>query len=153
MLINEKQIREFNFFMKTALLAARNSFAIRNKVGAVFVKDGRIISTGWNGQPQGFDNCCEEKLEDGSLKTLSTVIHAEANAICFCAKNGISLKDCDLYITLSPCINCTLLLLQSGIKNIYYYDDYRDNSGIQLLNQKGIKCIKIKDFIKLNGEL
>lgn len=149
----KNKLENLIFFMKTALLAARNSFAIRNKVGAVFVKDGRIISTGWNGQPQGFNNCCEEKLEDGSLKTLSTVIHAEANAICFCAKNGISLKDCDLYITLSPCINCALLLLQSGIKNVYYYDDYRDNSGIQLLNQKGIKCIKIKDFIKLNGEL
>lgn len=142
-----KQIREFNFFMKSALLAAENSYAIRNKVGAVFVKDGRIISSGWNGQPKGFNNCCEEKLEDGSLKTLSTVIHAEANALCFCAKNGISLKDCDAFITLSPCTNCALLLIQAGIKNVYYYDEYRDTSGIKLLNQVGIKTYNIKKYI------
>jgi len=145
---NNKQIREFNFFMKSALLAAQNSYAIRNKVGAVFVRDGRIISSGWNGQPKGFDNCCEEKLEDGSLKTLPTVIHAEANALCFCAKNGISLKDCDAFITLSPCMNCALLLIQAGIKNVYYYEDYRDNGGIKLLNNVGIKCENIKEYIK-----
>lgn len=147
--MNEKQIREFNFFMKSALLAAQNSYAIRNKVGVVFVKDGRIICSGWNGQPTGFDNCCEEKLKDGTLKTLPTVIHAEANAICFCAKNGISLINSKVYITLSPCINCALLLIQSGIKEVYYYEQYRDNSGIKLLNKCGIKVINIKKYIKI----
>lgn len=149
--MNKKRIREFNFFMKTALLASKNSFAIRNKVGAVFVKDGRIISTGWNGQPTGFDNCCEEKLSDGILKTLPTVIHAEANAICFCAKNGIDLKNSDLYVTLSPCINCALLLIQTNIKNVFYYDEYRDKSGIILLNKAKIKTMHIKKYIDFDN--
>lgn len=146
--MNKKQLRQINFFMKSALLAAQNSFAQRNKVGIVFVKDGRIISSGWNGQPSGFNNRCEEKLKDGTLKTLPTVIHAEANAICFCAKNGISLQGCEAYITLSPCINCALLLIQSGIKKVYYYDEYRINEGKDLLIKSNIECKCIKEYIK-----
>lgn len=132
------------FFMKCALSAAELSHAKRKQVGAVLAKDGRIISTGYNGQPSGFDNCCEYTTEDGSLKTKSTVIHAEMNAILFCAKYGIPTEDTVLYITLSPCNNCVTSIIQSGIKHVYYLEEYRDTSGVDFLRQAGISVEQIK---------
>lgn len=84
------------------------SHAIRKKVGAVLVKDGRIVSIGYNGTPTGFPNCCEDKLADGSLKTKSIVVHAEANALFFCAKTEIQTAGATMYLTLSPCPTCAL---------------------------------------------
>ena len=112
------------YFMQMAELTAGNSHAIRSKVGAVLVKDGRVISAGWNGTPYGFPNACEEEHTDiatgeKTLVTLPYVIHAEMNVICFCAKNGINTDGTSLYITLSPCEKCALLLIQAGIKAVY----------------------------------
>ena len=139
--------------MDVAKRTAENSYAVRSKVGAVLVKDNRIISTGWNGTPAGFDNYCEYKVKQQSyydsqvnplgLKTKSNVIHAEANAIYFCAKHGISTNGSTLYITLSPCATCALALIQAGIKEVYYAEQYRDRTGLDILEQAGIKTLKI----------
>lgn len=135
------------YFMEVAKLTAGNSYAKRTKVGAVLVKDGRLVASGWNGQPKGFDNVCEreETLPDGTthLVTLPTVIHAEANLLTYCAKYGIPTEGTDLYVTLSPCINCGLLILQAGIKNVFYSEAYRDASGIEFLQNAGIMVKKV----------
>jgi dCMP deaminase len=143
-IILDKQQQMHEFFMTCAVAAAKLSKAQRKKVGAVLAKDGRIISTGYNGQPSGFDNCCEYVAEDGSLKTKPTVIHAEMNAILFCAKYGITTEDTVLYITLSPCNNCVTSIIQSGIKHVYYLEEYRDTSGVDFLRQAGIPVDQIK---------
>ena len=149
----DKKTKYNIYFMDVAKRTAENSYAVRSKVGAVLVKDNRIISTGWNGTPAGFDNCCEYKVKRQSyydskvnplgLKTKSNVIHAEANAIYFCAKHGISTNDAVLYITLSPCATCALALIQAGITEVYYAEQYRDRTGLDILEQAGIKTIKI----------
>lgn len=146
-LIADKQQRYHKFFMDVAKLTANNSFARRTKVGAVLVKNGRLIASGWNGQPTGFPNCCEEECigPDGvvTLKTLPTVIHAEANIISFCAKHGIATEGTELYITLSPCVNCALLIIQAGIKTVYFNQEYRDLAGVNMLKASGIVVRKI----------
>lgn len=131
------------YFMDIAELTAINSYAIRSKVGTVLVKDGRIICTGWNGTPYRFPNACEEERIDiatgeKTLVTLPYVIHAEMNVICFCAKNGINTDGTSLYITLSPCEKCALLLIQAGIKNVYYRTAYRDDTGLKILQKSSI---------------
>ena len=109
------------------------------------VKDNRIISIGYNGQPSHFDNECEIVHEDGSMTTKDTVIHAELNAIIWCAKNGIAVDGATLYLTLSPCVNCALLIIQSGIKHVKYFEEYRDTTGIDLLEKSGVKVDKIEN--------
>lgn len=146
--IAEKQQRYQQFFMQVAKLTANNSFAQRTKVGAVLVKNGRLIASGWNGQPSGFPNCCEEEIVDDvtgnvSLKTLPTVIHAEANIISFCAKHGIATNGTELYITLSPCVSCALLIIQAGIKTVYFNQEYRDLAGVDMLRSSGIEVKQI----------
>lgn len=142
-----KKERFQQYFMKVAMLTASNSHAKRTKVGAVLVKDGRLVASGWNGQPKGFDNCCErEDIDDQGNKilvTLPTVIHSEANLLMFCAKHGIKTDGTDLYVTLSPCINCGILIIQAGIKNVYYNEVYRDTSGIEFLQNAGVMAKKI----------
>lgn len=139
-----KQEKYNKFFMDVALRTAENSYARRMKVGSVLVKDFRIVATGWQGTPAGFDNACEEKIDlDGpdevsNLKTKTDVIHSEANIIYFCAKHGIKTDGTTLYITLSPCVNCALAIIQAGIKRVYYHVPYRDDSGIKILRKAGI---------------
>lgn len=111
---------EKNFYMAIAELAAGKSYAERNKVGAVLVKDFNVISFGYNGTPRGFDNQCE----DGNV-TKDIVIHAECNAICKCAAAGNSCEGASLYVTLSPCIECAKMIIQAGIKAVYYKERYR----------------------------
>ena len=118
---------------------AKLSYCERRKVGALIVKDRMIISDGYNGTPSGFDNCCEDK--DG--KTQWFVLHAEANAILKLASSTQSAKDATLYLTLSPCKECSKLILQAGIKNVVYIDDYSDNDGIDFLRNHGIEVLKI----------
>jgi len=125
--------------MKVAQLTAELSYAKRKKVGAVLVKDNRIVSIGFNGQPKGWDNVCEDILPDGSLVTKSTVIHAEANALFWCAKTEIITEGATMYLTLSPCSTCALGLIQSGVKRVVYLEAYRDTSGISVLEKAGIK--------------
>ena len=131
------------YFMKVAQLTAELSYAIRKKVGAVLVKDNRIISIGYNGTCAGMDNCCEDVMPDGSLKTKSTVVHAEANSLFWCAKTEIITNGSTLYLTLSPCSTCALGIIQSGIKRVVYLEEYRDTSGIEVLKKAGIKIEKM----------
>jgi dCMP deaminase len=138
-----KTERYQQMFMKTALISAEQSFAKRNKVGAVLVKDNRIVVNAWNGRVSGVDNCCE----DGDI-TRTDVVHAEMNAISFAARNGICTKGCELYITLSPCPTCALLLIQSGIKAVYYIDEYRITDGIDLLKRSKINIKQLKGICK-----
>jgi len=115
------------------------SFSTRSKVGSVIVKDNRVIVNSWNGTISGEDNCCEE---NGVTK--STVVHAEANAILFAAKNGIKIDGTKMYVTLSPCIECAKMIVQSGIKEVYYLEEYRDKTGIEFLKSR-IKCTKLSN--------
>ncbi len=118
---------------------AKLSYCERKKVGALIVKDRMIISDGYNGTPSGFDNCCED--EHG--KTQWFVLHAEANAILKLAGSTQSAKDATLYLTLSPCKECSKLILQAGIKKLIYIDEYSDNDGIAFLKNHGISLLKI----------
>ena len=110
----------------------------RKKVGALIVKNGMIISDGYNGSPTGFDNCCE----DENLLTPWFVIHAEANAILKCARNGHSCDGASLYLTHSPCKDCSKLILQAGIKKLVFIEEYKDLSGLEFLKKGGIEIIK-----------
>lgn len=122
------------YFMNVAQLTANLSYAERLKVGAVLVRDKRILLCGYNGTPPGSDNQLEQ---DGITKP--DVSHAEENLIIYAAKNGISLKDTELFITHSPCPTCSRLIYGSGIKKIYYRECYRDKSGLDFLRKLGIK--------------
>ena len=114
---------------------AKMSHARRLQVGAVIVKDDRVISMGYNGMPAGWENTCESTLEDGTLKTKPEVLHAESNAIAKLAKSNDSGLDAELFVTHAPCMECSKLIFQSGIGRVYYSRDYRDDSGIKFLKQ------------------
>lgn len=129
--------------MKCALASSEMSNAVRKKVGAVIAREGRILASGYNGQPRKLDNCCEYIDTSGQLATKDTVVHAELNAILFCAKYGIMTDGADLYVTMCPCQKCASALIQAGIKHVYYLDDYRDMSAIELLNEAGIEINRI----------
>jgi dCMP deaminase len=126
-------------YLKMALEWGKLSYCERKKVGALIVKDRMIISDGYNGTPSGFENCCEDK--DGN--TLWYVLHAEANAILKLAASTQSAKNATLYITLSPCKQCSKLILQAGIKKLVYIDDYSDFDGISFLKEHEIEVLKI----------
>ena len=122
-------------YLKMAQIWGENSYCERRKVGALLVKNKMIISDGYNGTPSGFENVCED--EDGLTKKY--VLHAEANAITKVAKSNNSSEGSTLYVTASPCIECSKLIIQSGIKRVVYSDKYRDDSGLKLLERKGIE--------------
>jgi dCMP deaminase len=128
-------------YMNVAVEIAELSYAERKKVGCVIVKDASIISMGYNGTPAGFDNKCET-IENGELVTRPEVLHAESNAIAKVAKSPNCSDDADLYVTLSPCFECSKLIIQSGIKRVFYREQYRTNDGIKLLEKAGIQCIQ-----------
>ena len=135
-----KQKNMDTYFMRVAQLTAELSYAIRKKVGAVLVKDNRIISIGFNGTPKGWEtNNCEDVLPDGTLKTKSIVVPAEANALFWCAKTEIITNGATMYQTLSPCATCALGLIQSGVQRVVYLEEYRDITGIEILRKAGIK--------------
>ncbi|MEZ7516531.1 deoxycytidylate deaminase [Flavobacterium frigidarium] len=118
------------------------SYCKRKQVGAIIVRDRMIISDGYNGTPSGFDNCCED--EEGLTRW--DVLHAEANAILKVAKSTQSCEGATLYITLSPCKDCSKLIHQSGIKRVVYHNGYRDDSGIQFLLKAGVVVDHIPDL-------
>lgn len=145
-------------YMQVAYQFAKLSYAERRKVGCVIVKDKQVISFGYNGTPHGFDNECEchdkmdpdagawldaETIEEQwplvdskgryKLTTKREVLHAESNAIMKVAKSTMSCEDADLYTTTCPCFDCAKLIIQAGIKKVYYTEDYRDMSGVELL--------------------
>ena len=118
------------------------SYCQRKKVGAIIVKDRMIISDGFNGTPSGFENCCED---DAGI-TKWYVLHAEANAILKVAKSTQSCKDATLYITMSPCKECSKLIHQAGIVRVVYIYNYRDNSGIEFLEKAGVEIVQYPDI-------
>ena len=133
------------YYIKVAKLCSKNSYAIKLQVGAIIVKDGQIMSDGFNGTPCGFENKCEVKSMDGSLHTLSYVLHAESNAILKCAKYGRATNGSTLYITHSPCIECAKLIIQAGIVRVVYLEEYKNSDGIELLKRIGIKVEKFEE--------
>lgn len=129
-----------DFYFKVATDAADLSYARRLKVGAVIVKNDSILSYGYNGTPGGFDNNCENIIED-QLITKPEVIHAEMNAVAKAAKSGYSCDGASMFVTHSPCVECAKLISQSGFVRVYYKEAYRSANGLQLLNKKGIETI------------
>ena len=137
-----------NAYMDVAFRFAELSSAVRLKVGAIAVKDERIISIGYNGTPAGWDNCCEfsEYEEDGfhlKLTTKPEVIHAESNCISKLAKSSESGLGATMFITHAPCLDCAKLIYQSGIGSVYYRNSYRDSSGIDFLKQCNLPLTQV----------
>ncbi|KIA84447.1 CMP deaminase [Kaistella solincola] len=132
-------------YLEMAAVWSRLSYCKRKQVGALIVKDRMIISDGYNGTPSGFENCCED--ENG--KTQWFVLHAEANAILKLAGSTQSAKGATLYLTLSPCKECSKLILQAGIRKVVYIDEYSDEDGIEFLKNHGIELLRVShDILK-----
>lgn len=125
-----------------ARIWSENSYCVRRKVGALLVKDGMIISDGYNGTPSGMENVCED--EDGLTKPY--VLHAEANAITKVAQSNNSSRGATLYITASPCMECSKLIIQAGIKRVVYNESYRLTDGLELMEKVGIEIVHIPDL-------
>lgn len=139
MISKEKQLRYDKAYLRMAQTWSELSHCTRKQVGAIIVKDGMIISDGFNGTPSGFDNCCENNLGN----THWYVLHAEANAILKVAKSTHNCHGATLYLTLSPCKDCSKLVVQSGIKRIVYINGYKDQSGVEFLKEAGIEIDQI----------
>lgn len=125
-------------YMDVAERFGQLSTARRLNVGAIIVKDNRIISIGYNGMPSGWDNNCEDTLDGGQLKSKPEVLHAESNAIAKLARSNESGEDSTLFITHSPCLECSKLIYQSGIITVYYKNEYRSQDGLDFLKKSNI---------------
>ena len=136
---DKKQLKYDRAYLKMAYEWGKLSHCKRKQVGALIVKDRMIISDGFNGTPTGFDNCCDDK--DGITKW--EVLHAEANAILKVAASTQSTHGATLYITLSPCIQCSKLIYQAGIKRVVFANKYKDTSGIDFLEKAGVKIMHL----------
>ncbi|QKG81077.1 deoxycytidylate deaminase [Tenuifilum thalassicum] len=127
-------------YLQMAKIWAKNSYCKRRQVGALIVKERMIISDGYNGTPAGFENICE----DETGKTKPYVLHAEANAITKVAKSGNSSDGATLYVTSSPCMECSKLIIQAGITRVVYCDEYHNLDGVELLKRAGIEVQKVE---------
>jgi dCMP deaminase len=136
----DKQIEYDKRYLEMARIWAKNSYCERRQVGAIIVKEKMIISDGYNGTPSGFENICE----DENLLTKPYVLHAEANAITKVAKSNNSSEDATLYVTTSPCMECSKLIIQSGIKRVVFCDKYHNIEGLKLLERANIVINHIK---------
>ena len=129
-------------YMKTAETFAELSHARRLHVGAIVVKDDRIISIGYNGMPAGWDNNCEDVIQHSddtvTLKTKPEVLHAESNAVSKLARSNESGFDGDLFVTHAPCLDCAKLIYQSGIRRVWYRTAYRDTAGVDFLTKSNV---------------
>lgn len=146
-----------NYYMNIANVVSLRSTCMRRKVGAVIVKDNRILSTGYNGSPSGFPNCnenegkcyrCINNIPSGEQLDKCYAVHAEQNAIMSGMRTGENLKGATIYITTFPCITCAKLIVQSGINKIYYIDKYRDEFTLKMLKTVGVEVINLENFIK-----
>ena len=131
----DKQKELDSRYLRMARIWSENSYCQRRRVGALIVKDKRIISDGYNGTPSGFENVCED--EDHLTKPY--VLHAEANAITKIARSNNNSDGSTLYVTDSPCVECSKLIIQAGIRRVVYAREYRLNDGIELLRRSGIE--------------
>ncbi|MDD2799721.1 MAG: dCMP deaminase family protein [Bacteroidales bacterium] len=138
-IISDKQTALDKRYLRMARIWAENSYCKRRQVGALVVKNKMIISDGYNGTPSGFENNCE----DESGMTLPYVMHAEANAITKLASSHNSSNGATLYITTAPCIECSKLIIQSGITRVVYEDKYRVEDGVNLLQKSGIEVLNL----------
>lgn len=137
-----------DMYMTIADTVSKQSSAKRLQVGAIVVKDDRIISIGYNGTPAGWDNCCEEIIEqheDGGkvTRTKDEVIHAEANAIAKLAKSSESGLDSAMFITHAPCVQCAKIIYGAGVKDVFYRYKYKDDLGLNFLNKCNIKTEQV----------
>lgn len=137
---NEKQLKLDERYLRMAVVWAENSYCLRRQVGALLVKDKMIISDGYNGTPSGFENNCE----DENNKTKPYVLHAEANAITKVAKSNNSSEGATLYVTSSPCLECSKLIIQAGIRRVVFLEPYHMNDGVELLERAHIEVVKIE---------
>ena len=135
----EKQELLDKRYLRMAAIWAENSYCERRKVGAILVKGHMIISDGFNGTPAGFENVCEDS--DGITKPY--VLHAEANAITEVARSNNSSAGSTLYITASPCLECSKLIIQAGITRVVFNELYRMTDGLDLLRRAGVECVHI----------
>ncbi len=135
---NKQQLLDRRY-LQMADTWAQNSYCKRRQVGALLVKDQMIISDGYNGTPSGFENICE----DENNKTKPYVLHAEANAITKVAKSGNSSNGATLYVTSSPCLECSKLIIQAGIKRVVFTESYRLEDGINLLKKAEVKVEQV----------
>lgn len=160
----DKQFELDKRYLRMACIWSENSYAIRRKVGCLIVKDRMIISDGYNGTPSGFENICEDAIcqkpndpycpggpecfncEFVKLKTKPYVLHAEANAISKLAKSFNNSEGATLYVTDEPCLECSKMIIQAGIKRVVFWRDYHTHDGIELLNRAGIEVIQIKNI-------
>lgn len=140
--MNPKQKRYHRLYMDIASRVAEMSYAVRAKVGCVIVKDGNIISMGWNGMPAGMTNVCEISDDAGVLFTKPEVSHAEENALAKLAKGSYSSENAVAYITLEPCIHCAKLLYSAGIKDVYYRYSYKSQDGINYLKKLDVNVVQ-----------
>ncbi len=136
---NDKQHKLDLRYLRMARIWSENSYCVRRKVGALVVKDKMIISDGYNGTPSGFENICE----DDNNVTKPYVLHAEANAITKLARSNNNSEGSTLYVTASPCLECSKLIIQAGIKRVVYGEEYRLSDGIELLRRANIEVIYI----------
>ncbi|ASQ91691.1 dCMP deaminase [Prosthecochloris sp. GSB1] len=147
----EKRLGWHEYFMSVAHLISRRATCTRGHIGAVIVRDHNILSTGYNGAPSGLPHCNETNCmiyrsvhPDGTVEeNCVNTIHAEINAIAQAAKHGVSIKDADIYITASPCIHCLKVLINVGIKTIYYDKPYKIEHIAELLRLSGIKLVQV----------
>ena len=165
--MNEKELKAFELdkrYLRMARIWSENSYAIRRKVGCLIVKDRMIISDGYNGTPSGFENICEDAIcqkpndpycpggpecfncEFVKLKTKPYVLHAEANAISKLAKSFNNSEGATLYVTDEPCLECSKMIIQAGIKRVVFWRDYHSHDGVQLLLRAGIKIDQISNI-------
>lgn len=139
------------YFMEMATLASRRSSCLRRAVGAVLVRDKRLLATGYNGVPSGVTHCevtgcLREKLQvpSGERHELCRGLHAEQNAIIQAALHGVSTKDAVLYCTTLPCIICAKMLINSGVRKVFYLDGYEDTLTAEMLSEVGLELVRLE---------
>lgn len=148
------------YFMQITELVSTRATCLRRKVGAIIVRDRRILTTGYNGPPQNIIHCEERggclrdelKIPSGQRMELSRAIHAEQNAIIQAAKVGISIQDSTLYVTAHPCFTCAKMLINAGVKEIIYKDGYPDEFAMAILKEAGVEVIKFEKLLKQSKE-
>jgi dCMP deaminase len=145
------RISSEDMYIEILKVIAKRSTCLKRQVSAIIVKDGRIISMGYNGSPHGSENCCDEHkcLREDSISGENLhscyAIHAEINAISFAAKYGISCEESIIYTSTQPCINCTKAIISAGIKKVIYIEKYNDELSLKLLQQAGIESVQYKE--------
>lgn len=142
------------YFMKITELVASRATCLRRKVGAVLVRNKRILTTGYNGPPSGITHCEQRggcirdklKIPSGERMELSRAIHAEQNAIIQAAKVGISIEESTLYVTTHPCFTCSKMLINAGVKKIIYKEGYPDSFAMEILKEAGVLVVQFKEL-------